>query len=403
MDPLLILGIVLTVSFMFSEVFRELKYPVAVAQILAGIFLGIPILKSFLFDKQSLTMIQLLAQLGILFLLFMAGLEIDIRKILKSAKDSVMIAFSSAFLTFIFGFIFLKLLGYGSITAILFGIAISVTAEGTTTKVLMEFKALNTYLGAIFIGAGTVDDIIEVLGLAIVLILGHSGGIKELVLFPFQLIVFAILIVFFFKVLSKVIDFVERTTNDVDFYLIVLINVFFIAAFSTVLEIGYLIGAIFAGFIIQVSIMGIHRKTKAEKRTEKDVMESIKLMTLAFLIPFFFIEIGLEFDYKSILAGGPLLLLGAVAIAIAGKIVGTMAIKPFSKLKLDQLYLIGWAMNSRGGVDLIIAITALKFGLITSELFSVLVATSITTTLIFPFALKHGIEKHKGIMNYSSR
>lgn len=101
------------------------------------------------------------------------------------------------------------------------------------------------------------------------------------------------------------------------------------------------------------------------------------------LIPFFFISIGLQFDIVS-LSLNPFLVLFTITIAIVGKLFGTMLAYPLTSLTLPQLYLIGWAMNSRGTVELVIALIALQAGIISSDIYSSLVAMALITTLIFP-------------------
>jgi len=87
------------------------------------------------------------------------------------------------------------------------------------------------------------------------------------------------------------------------------------------------------------------------------------------------------------------LLLVTIVVALLGIIIGTVIIKPFSKLNLKQLYLMGWGMNSRGAVELVIALLALNHGLITQEVFSALAAMAIITTLVLPFVLQREIKK----------
>lgn len=81
------------------------------------------------------------------------------------------------------------------------------------------------------------------------------------------------------------------------------------------------------------------------------------------------------------------------------RIVGTLLVKPVSSLSLTQLYYVEWAMNSRGAAELVIALIALQFALIPVEIFSVLVAMAMITTLTFPFVLAHGIKKNPTMMD----
>jgi len=141
---------------------RKIKIPSILGQILAGMLLGIPIVKALLFDSTSFVALDVLSTFGIVFLLFLAGLEIDIRLIKETAKTSILIGMAATLTPLFLGVFVLLIIGYTLPVAIVFGIALSVTASGTIIGTLMELNAINTKLGAIFVAAGTVDDILEV-------------------------------------------------------------------------------------------------------------------------------------------------------------------------------------------------------------------------------------------------
>lgn len=380
----------LVTSFVLKELFKHCSMPEVVGQIVAGILLGLPIF-TFLFTPQTILTMDVLSKLGILFLLFLAGIEININKILSAAKDETLIAVFSAIVPFISGFLFLKFFGYTTIVSIIFGIAIAVTAEGTTVKTLMDMGKLNTKLGAIMLGAGAIDDIIEVVGLSLVTTLGISTSFAFYI-FPLKLIAFAIFMWVAFKLLSKLVIWLEKKKTEIEFFAILMIFLVFLATLSELLGIGYLLGAIIAGFLLQFAL----RKTKNHRKTK--VLDTIELITLGFVVPFFFINIGLHFRPEELFVNPLFLLLGLV-IAVSGKIVGTMIVKPLTKLSLKQLYIIGWAMNSRGAVELIVALTASQLNLIPPEVFSLTVVIALVTTLSFPFILQYVIKKDPKIMD----
>jgi len=207
---LLAVPVILILAFALSELFRKIGLPSVVGQIFAGIILGIPVLEHLLLsDESSLLVVDFLAELGIVFLLFLAGLEIDLEKIKETSRDSILISLSSAILPFFLGFAFIMLFlpEYGFLTAIIFGGALMVTSEGTKVKVLMDLNSLNTQLGAIMLSAGTIDDIFEVLLLSIVVVMAHGGSFVELARIPLELLVFAIVAFISFKVISKVLPY----------------------------------------------------------------------------------------------------------------------------------------------------------------------------------------------------
>lgn len=375
----------LGVAFLFNEVFRKLGLPPVVGQILSGLVLGVPLVKSLIFqDATAVEIVDLMATVGILFLLLLVGLEIDVGRIRESSKEAALISFGAAVVPLVLGFLFLRALGYGAIASLIFGGALSVTAEGTTVKVLMDSNALNTRLGAIIVSAGAIDDIFEVLFLSVVTILGFGGSIFHLVYLPLELLAFAGIAFLLFRFVSKALQTIEKSGNDVALFSLAIIFVLAVAALSEILEMGYLIGAIVAGFLLQFSLK------RLSKKDEREIVRATRLITLAFVVPFFFVNIGLNFSYDYLLSN-TFLLIFTVILAVIGKILGTLLAKPFVRLSVKQLYLVGWGMNSRGAVELVIALLALRHGLITSEIFSALAVMAVITTLIFPFVLQRQI------------
>jgi Kef-type K+ transport system membrane component KefB len=388
LSTVMVIAVVLGTAFLFNELFKKLNLPPVVGQILGGLILGIPLLRAFVFQSSEATgIVDLLAVLGILFLLLLVGLEIDIEKIRQSSKEAVLISLSAAIVPLLLGFLFLRLIGYSVIASLVFGGALSVTAEGTTVKVLMDANALNTKLGAVIVSAGAIDDIFEVLFLSMVTIVGFGGSVFQLVYLPVEFLVFAAVTFVLFRIVSKVLQRVERKGSDVELFSLVIIFVLVVASLSEALKMGYLLGAMISGFLLQISMK------RLQKKDEEEIITATKLITLAFVVPFFFVNIGLNFNYDYLVGNMPLLLV-TIAIAFLGKIIGTVIVKPFSKLSLKQLYLIGWGMNSRGAVELVIALLALNHGLITQEVFSALVAMAIVTTLVFPFVLQHELKNN---------
>jgi Kef-type K+ transport system membrane component KefB len=399
MEIFVLVPLILIATFVMGLLFRRVGLPPVVGQIFAGILLGIPLLRGLLFDNpSSLTIIDFLAYLGIVFLLFLAGLEIDIEKIRSTSRESVMISFSAALLPFFLGFVFMLVAfpGYGVLTALVFGGALMVTSEATKVKVLMDLNSLNTHLGAIMLAAGAIDDIFEVLFLALVAVIGKGGGLFELAAIPVELVVFGVIAFVFFKLASRVFRYLDRNENNgasqAEIFSLVVIFIMVLSALSEVLGIGYLIGAITGGFILQLAMRGIHEHQR------KGMTRATELIALGFIVPFFFANVGINFDSGTLLSSIALLV-STVIIAIIGKIFGSLLVKPFSRLTLKQLYYIGWAMNSRGAAELVIALAAKQFGLIPSDVFSALVSMSLITTLVFPIILSRGINKNPGLMD----
>jgi len=399
MEIFILVPLVLIVTFLMGFLSRRIGLPTVVGQILAGIILGIPFLKDILFDTESsLVILDFLAYLGIIFLLFLAGLEIDIEKIRETSRESMLISLSSALLPFSLGFSFMLLIfpGYGWITALVFGGAMMVTSEATKVKVLMDLNSLNTHLGAIMLAAGAIDDIFEVLFLALVAVIGRGGGLLDLAAIPVEIAIFVVVAFVFFKISSKIFGYLDKNGgNQAEIFSLVVIFIMVLSALSESLGIGYLIGAIAGGFILQIAMRNIH------ERHRKDMIKVTELVALGFIVPFFFANVGINFEFDTLFTSLALLII-TVAIAFFGKIFGCMLIKPFSRLTMKQLYYTGWAMNSRGAAELVIALAAQQLGLIPLDVFSALVAMSLITTLVFPPVLARGINKNPDLMKVAT-
>jgi Kef-type K+ transport system membrane component KefB len=399
MEILAIVPIILIAAFLLGEMFKRIGLPSVVGQILAGLLFGVPAIKELLFGEGSaLIIIDFLATLGILLLLFLAGLEIEIDKIKETSRDSILVSLSSALVPFTLGFLFITVFfpEYGFLPAVIFGGAMMVTSEGTKVKVLMDLNCLNTRLGAVMLAAGAIDDIFEVLFLSVVVIFAKGGGLFDLAMIPVEIIIFLIIAYMSFKIMSKVLHHLDKKPGEqTGLFSIVMIFVLVLAALSESLNVGYLIGAILGGFLLQISLREI------SKRSKRELINVIKLIALGFIVPFFFVNVGLAFDLGALSSNLPLIA-ATILIAFFGKMIGTLIIKPVSTLNWKQLYYIGWAMNSRGAAELVIALIAMEYGLITLELFSALVAMSIVTTLIFPPVLARGIKRNPGLMDAKS-
>ncbi|MFB0569408.1 MAG: cation:proton antiporter [Nitrososphaeria archaeon] len=387
-------------AFALGELCKKVGIPPVIGQILGGMLFGIPFFQHMiLVDESSVSILNFLSDLGIMFLLFLVGLEIDIEKIKETSRDSVLISFSSALLPFLLGFTFIQVFfpQYGFLTALVFGGALMVTSEGTKVKVLIDLNSLNTRLGAVMVAAGAIDDIFEVLFLSIVVVMAHGGTLVELASIPLELVAFTVVAFASFKIISKALRYLDKngSKDETELFSMVVIFVLTLAALSEALQVGYLIGAIIAGFLLQISMKGIIRQHK------RDMIKVTKLITLSFVVPFFFANVGINFDLTALFSNVGLLLV-TLGIASVGKIAGTIMVKPLSILNLKQLYYVGWGMNSRGAAELVIALIAVRYGLIPLEVFSALVAMSLITTLVFPLVLARGIRGNPGLMNRTS-
>lgn len=275
-------------------------------------------------------------------------------------------------------------MGYDIWTAAIFSGALGVTAEATVVKVLLDTDVVNTKLGTIFLTAGVIDDVVEVLILTMILV-PLKGATLEVARLPIQLILFAFISYLMLLGTSKFLKHFRKDIQDLELFSLGILLAISLASISQFLGFGYLLGAIISGFVFQTSLKGT---TKRE-----EIAKVSRLVTMALVAPFFFVSIGLRFDI-SLLLSNPALIIISTVLAIDGSILGSLLVKPFSRLRFKELYIVGLGMSSKGSAELVIALLAVKYGLIPSGIFSAIVAMAMITTLAVPFMLEREIKKN---------
>ncbi len=332
MNVIVTLIICIIVSLIFTQIAKKLNIPIVVALIVGGLVLGSPLVKELILEPNT-DFILSFGDLSLIFLMFLAGLEISWSMLYKEKRDAVFVAVFGAFIPLLLGFSVFFALGFSIVTSLTIGICMSITAEATKARVLLELKKIKTKLGSLMMAAGIIDDILGmVLFTLISYWLSKTMAVKELII-----------------LLTAILAF-------------------------------------FIGILVH-KIAG--RETKELLYLERGLS--------VFIIPFFFIAMGIHFSLQSLRLNYNILII-IILIAIIGKILGVLLTKPFTKLRLRQLYLVGWGMNSRGAVELAIAFTAFKVGLLNENLYSSLVVMALVTTLIFPFFLKSLVKREPDIM-----
>ena len=315
--------------------FNRLSIPTVLGMILVGIAFSAPQINSLL-HPDVVEVLPTLAQYGLYVLMFIAGLEVSWAMLVKEGKDSMIVASFGLVTPFIVGTASMLLMGYSLLVSACVGIAMSITAEATTAEVLLEMKKIKTRLGALMVGSGILDDII---------------GISAFSVFAF----------FFFKVS-------ESGVYE-------LFNLLFV------------ILAFFAGLSAHV-LFG----------REKKFIKYFEVAAGFLLVPFFFVEMGMHFEIASLFNSWELILL-IIFIAMAGKILGVVISRIFVKLSLKQAYIVGWGMNSRGAIELVLVYSGYKLGILNSELYSAIIVMTFVSTLIFPIVLTRMVKANKNIMN----
>ncbi len=392
MEPLVIILLCLTASYLLSEFFEGLKLPRVLGSLLVGVVLGLPVVYQFLFTPSSIDLLKAFSDLGLIFLMFYVGLQLEFSDIKKDSKKAVHVAIFSSLLPFLLGFICMRLLGFDNLAAIIVGACLSVTAEAVSIDILAELNILKTRLGEIIVAAGTLDDIVEVLLVSLLVTFIHSMKNPGLGIFVIilDIIIFFILVYFAgYFLIPFVLKFISKKRQKIDLFVFSLILSLFMATASEYLGIGSLLGALLAGMTMRYSLV----KSKGGIMKEKQITEIIEITTFGFMAPFFFIWIGMQSDFTFLLTN-PLLGIVVTLAAFGGKLFGSVIGNWIGKGSLLEGITIGWGMNTRGEVELIAAELARQSSLISNEVFSALVFMAFTTTIISPILFKFYITKY---------
>ncbi len=377
-------------SLALSEFFKRIGLSRSLGQMAVGMILAIPVIKHILFVENNLSVFNSLAEFGIIFLLLLTGMELNINKLKSASKPALIITLSTAMLSFAGGYFATVLMGFHQILGVVVGMCFAITAEDMVVKLLMEYDKLNSRVGSILIGASIVDDIFEIIFLSFIIVIAHQGGMEAIKVFPLKLVFFIGFCFFVIKTLPILIKGIVKEKSEITDFTISIILGLFIAIISSQLGFGTVLGALIGGLIIQQMI--------TDKHEEHKVVKDLQLISFGFIVPFFFINIGMNLDVTVLWTSLPLVLVLFVA-AIAPKIIGSLITKPFTGLRWNQLLLIGWAMNSRGGVGLVLAQIALAGSIISGQLYSAVILVVILTTFILPFIFKHYVKKYPDIMD----
>jgi Kef-type K+ transport system membrane component KefB len=393
---LLVILICMIVAFILSEVFRKMGLPRVVGQVTAGLLLGIPVMKQFLFSDDAMRILYFLANLGIILLFYYVGLETNFRTFTKNIKRSVIISLFNTTIPFLIGFLVMKFIFHlNTLPSVIIGVSLSVSAQSVSVDILEELKLLKSKIGGMIISAGAVDDIIELLLVTIVLSSFHFmvNDMSMTRLF-IDILIFALFIIIMkVVVLPFVLKFFGREKSSTALFMGSMMIVLLIASLSEYLGIGGLIGAMIAGMIVRQTI---YKDVEIPNWEEHEIAKSTHIIAFGFLIPLFFVWIGLNTDVL-LLFQDAWLIIAFLLIATVCTVGGTVLAILVSGGSFREGHILGWGLNPKGDVELVIAALALNAALITQNIFTALVIMSLMTTIISPIVFKRLVTKHRNL------
>lgn len=388
---LLEIVLILITARLLGEIAGYFNIPSVIGEIFAGILLG-PSILNWLHISPT---IQLLAQVGIILLLFEVGLETSIGKLLTSGPKACSVAITGVVAPFLFGFLASFFLLHLSLVLSLFiASTLTATSIGVTLRVLHSIKQHESKETPIIIGAAVVDDILGVILLSALYDFSRKGQFNLMNLGKVTL--FVLFFLFMSPVFARVFAFLLRKwheRSDIPGLLPTMI-LSFVLIFSWVAnQMGApeLLGGLSVGLALSRQFFlpfGSFLRKDASIAFGKKVESTMKPIVNLFT-PIFFVAIGLLLNLRAIDWARPsiYILTGTLLIvAILGKLAAGFCLTKESRL--NQL-IIGTAMMPRGEVGLIFAKVGLVAGILQNESYAAIILVIILTTLIPPFLLRY--------------
>ncbi|WP_085524294.1 cation:proton antiporter [Tuberibacillus sp. Marseille-P3662] len=371
------LAIILIAAKLAGNLSVKLGQPSVLGQLMVGILIGPAILGWV--DKNHF--IEEISTLGVILLMFIAGLETDLKEFKKSIKASTFVGFGGIILPFVGGYYSGTLLGLTLFESLFFGLVLTATSVSITVQVLREMDKLKTKEGMTILGAAVLDDIAVIILLAF--LMSFMGGevsltmvvVKKVMFFSIAILVAWKGVPWAMRILSQM----KVPQAPVGAALIICLLFAFFAEYTGVAEI---IGAYLAGIAIGMT------------NFQKEMIEKIEVLSYSFFVPIFFVGIGFAADLNG-LGGYVWMIIGLSMLAIFAKLIGSGFGAKLAGLGWLGSLRVGAGMVSRGEVALILAALGLEQQLISSEMFTVLIIVILVTTIVTPPLLKLFFKEEK--------
>jgi Kef-type K+ transport system membrane component KefB len=389
--------LLLVLARALGELFERFKQPAMIGEILAGVILG-PSVLNFIHRTEDL---KVISDLGVFLLVILAGLEIQFDDILKSLRGrSFVISVLAFFIPIISGFFVGTAFGQDAMSTVFIGLCVAITALPVSIRILMDLGRLNSSVGQKIVSVAIFDDVLALTILGILLDINKREGssfasINQSILTTLlKLAVFLVIVMLtyrFIKRMSKKENFIEQQLTRLlnvlkgkeSLFAIFFVFILIFASVTEAVGLHFIIGSFFAAMLVSKDLVGENHLRTIHNTTNS--------MTMGFLAPIFFAGIGLEFKFSSIHQLG---LLGAILLVSFGsKIIGGYVGGRFARLSNRTSIALGFGLNARGIMELVIANIAFRAGLIGVEIFSMLVVMGLVTTLSTPFLLKYAFKK----------
>jgi len=385
--------LILSVAWFLGFVFSRFGMPAILGELMAGLVLG-----PALFDIVHMSsQLELLAELGVFFVMFYAGIEMDPRELLEHIWPSLAAALGGFVLPFVLGFLAVRLFGGTVFQSLFVGMGLSVTAIAVQAVILQNLQIHRTDVGHVIMGAAIADDIFSLITLSVLLGIAERGTIvvtetifllgKVALFFGFTILVGEFLVPLFTK---------KLTDDGGKAFTFALIAALVMAFLAEKAGLHLVIGAFLAGQFVRREIM--------DEKVYNLISDRFFSISYGFLTPIFFATLGFHFEFEWNLSFLVFVVV-ITLVAIAGKLFGCGLGARLAGLSTRESAIVGVGMNGRGAVELVVASVVINLSnellakgtiaepLLTSNQFSALICMAFVTTVMTPVLLKWSVVK----------
>lgn len=401
MELFYILLILLLLTRTFGEIAVRFGQPMLAGELFAGVLLGIGVANfdhffPVLSELSHSTVFETIKDLGIFFLMLLAGIEMRPKDILSSARGASLIAAGGIILPMALGlglaYVLLPDSNWKFIQMLYLGVALSVTAVPITIATLVELGQQRTKIGTTIVSAAVFDDLISLILLAILVSVLETGGSIELS----SIFVLGGKVIVFLIVTGLVGHFIfpriKKYTQNLKIkhieFSILLGWAFAFSVFAELLGMHFILGAYAAGLFFS-------RET-VDETIHDDIHVQVEAISVGLFAPIFFASIGMSINFTA-LTEAPMLVILVILAAFAGKLLGAGSAALAAGFSKRDSLAVGIGMNARGAIELIIASIALEAGVfshpeptpdVVTYLYSAVVLMAIVAALTSPIGMR---------------
>ncbi|MBE7103181.1 cation:proton antiporter [Bacillus cereus] len=366
------IALILLSTKLAGDLSVRLGQPSVLGKLIVGIVIG-PAVFGWIENSELLTQ---LSNVGVILLMFMAGLETDLEELNANRNSSLAVALGGIILPFVGGYVSGLVMGMEQGNAVFLGLLLCATSVSISVQTLRDLGKMKTRESTTMLGAAVFDDILVVILLAFAMSFLGTDDVNLTMVILKKVVFFASIILIGWKGVPAIMRWLSPLRVSESIVSAALIICFSFAYFGELLGIAGIIGAFAAG----IAISQTNYKHEVEKKVEP--------IAYAMFVPVFFVSIGMNITFDGI--GDQIwFILALTVIAVFTKLIGCGFGARMTGFDAKSSAIIGAGMVSRGEVALIIAGTGLSSGLLAQDYFTAIVIVVILTTMITPPMLKY--------------